>query len=132
MLVSAFQPTKRKGTDAMSGFENYGEEALQIEREMVRKGFALNIDWADEVQLKTLAREALTHGLEQIDSASRSDDITGRAKADFFGLAQLMLKVMEDSAGEGIHTHGGIAWKAFSKALWTEAERLGLVGGHSR
>ena len=112
----------------MTGFENYGDEAVQIEREMVRKGFALDIDWADQAQLRALARDALTHGHEQIDSASRNHDPAGIARAEFFGLAQLMLKVMEQSAGEGGHTHGGPAWKAFGKALWSEAEILGLVG----
>ena len=116
----------------MTGFENYTGEAAQIELEMVRKGIALGIDWADEAQLRALAREALTHGLEQIGLASRSDDFSGRAKADFFGLAQLMLKVMQDSANEGFLTHGGPAWKAFGKALWTEAEVLGLVINRSR
>jgi len=111
----------------MAGFENYGAEAVQIEHEMVRKGIALNIDWSDEAQLRMLAREALVHGHEQISLAARSDDFSGRAKADFFGLAQLMLKVMQDSAAEGFQTHGGPAWKAFGKALWAEAEVLGLV-----
>ncbi|MDD5175312.1 MAG: hypothetical protein PHQ05_02660 [Sterolibacterium sp.] len=111
----------------MPGFENYREEATQIEREMVRKGVVLDIDWTDEVQLRALAREALTHGHQQVDSASRSDPSSNRAKADFFGLAQLMLKVMQESADNGFLTHGGPAWKAFGKALWAEAEVLGLV-----
>lgn len=112
----------------MTGFENYGQEAAQIELEMVRKGIVLDIDWSDEAQLQALAREALTHGREMMASASRLD----RTKAEFFGLAQLMLKVMQQSAGEGFHTHGGPAWKAFGKALWNEAEGLGLVSARGR
>jgi len=116
----------------MADFENYGEEVVQIEREMVRKGYVLNIDWTDETQLRALAREALTHGYELVNFGSHSGTSPDRAKAEFFGLAQLMLKVMQQSAGEGIHTHGGTAWKAFGKALWDEAEDLGLVSTRSR
>jgi hypothetical protein len=31
-----------------------------------------------------------------------------------------MMQIMTDSADEGIHTHGGEAWKSFSKALMHE------------
>jgi hypothetical protein len=31
-----------------------------------------------------------------------------------------MLRTMEESAGIGIESHGGVAWKAFAKALWAE------------
>jgi hypothetical protein len=34
-----------------------------------------------------------------------------------------MLKTMEESAIVGIESHGGPVWKAFSRALWTEANR---------
>lgn len=116
----------------MSGLENYSEEAAQIEHEMVVKGYALNIDWSDEVQLRALAREALSHGRTPMDTASRGHKTVARAKVEFFGLVQLMLKVMQRSAGVGFHTHGGPVWKAFGKALWDEAESLGLVGKGGR
>jgi hypothetical protein len=32
-----------------------------------------------------------------------------------------MLKTMAESADHGLQSHGGEAWKAFAKALWTEA-----------
>ena len=38
-----------------------------------------------------------------------------------FGLANLMLRTMEESAGVGIESHGGPVWKAFGRALWAEA-----------
>lgn len=116
----------------MSGLENYNEEAVQIEHEMVVKGYALDIDWSDEVQLRALAREALTHGRTPGDAGSRGSNTVNRAKVEFFGLVQLMLKVMRNSAGVGFHTHGGPVWKAFGKALWDEAESLGLVGKGGR
>ena len=102
----------------MSGFENYSREALQIEREIVRKGAVLGIDWDDAVQVRELARQALDCRLGQVNCDP--DDPLQRSRIELFGLAQLMLKVMTESAGADIHTHGGTAWKAFALALWTE------------
>jgi excinuclease ABC subunit A len=48
---------------------------------------------------------------------------TPRARLELFGLAQLMLTVMRESADENIDTHGGPAWKAFARALWSEHDR---------
>jgi hypothetical protein len=104
----------------MPAFENYAEEAKRIEQEIVRHGIALGIDWTDDVAVRALAREAL---------ACRSgtgpghplDGPEGRAKLELFGLAQLMLKVMTESADENIETHGGPTWKAFGRALWRES-----------
>jgi len=99
----------------MSGFEDFGRQAQQLEREIVRWGLVLGIDWGDDAQVAALAREAVafqpkTHGLPA--------DPRERARVELFGLAQLMLTVMAQSAGEGIHTHGGPAWKALGRALF--------------
>ena len=48
----------------MSGFENYDESTRAIEREIERKGLILGIDWADAVQVRTLAREAIDHAAD--------------------------------------------------------------------
>jgi hypothetical protein len=102
----------------MSGFENYSREAQQIEQEIERKGAILGIDWEDAVQVRELAREALDC---KVGAASfEPEDQLGRTRFDLFGLAQLMLTVMKDSANDGIHAHGGTAWKAFAHALWDE------------
>ncbi|MCX7164041.1 MAG: hypothetical protein WCI19_01845 [Betaproteobacteria bacterium] len=102
----------------MSGFENYSSEARQLEQEIERKGVILGIDWNDEVQVRELAREALDCKIGQ----TRCDmkDPLDRPRVELFGLAQLMLTVMKESARADIHTHGGPAWKAFAHALWTE------------
>ena len=107
----------------MTGFEDFSRQAAQLEREIVRWGLVLGIDWGDAAQVATLARAAVafrpaTHGLPT--------DPRERARVELFGLAQLMLAVMTESAGEGIHTHGGPAWKALGRALY---EAAGLVGG---
>ncbi|MBI4985478.1 MAG: hypothetical protein HZC24_09085 [Rhodocyclales bacterium] len=101
----------------MPGFENYGREAAEIEREIVRRGLVLGIDWEDAAQVRTLAREALAAR----HVADMPEDLHARAKLELFGLAQLMLTVMRQSADDGMHTHGGAAWKALARALWQEA-----------
>lgn len=102
----------------MSGFENYSREAAQIEHEIETKGIILGIDWNDDVQVRQLAREALDCKLGDIDC--EPDEPLDRARLELFGLAQLMLTVMRESANEDIDTHGGPAWKAFARALWAE------------
>lgn len=107
----------------MSGFENYRREALEIEQEIERKGIALGVDWSDQVQVRALAREALDHGASETHAAAIDNhDRHALTKAELFGLAALMLKTMEQSAQDGMLTHGGPTWKAFGKALWQEQE----------
>lgn len=107
----------------MAGFENYVEDSREIEQEIERKGIALGINWADESQVRLLAKEALDH-LQDDVKLSATDPLNFQllAKVELFGLAGLMLKTMAESANYGIASHGGDAWKAFAKALWTEAE----------
>lgn len=106
----------------MSGYENYGASTREIEHEIERKGIVLGIDWSDEVQVRGLAREALGNLQDTLKTAAANpDDLRLRAKIDLFGLAGIMLKTMEESADNGIQSHGGDAWKAFAKALWAEA-----------
>jgi hypothetical protein len=107
----------------MAGFENYERDTREIEREIERKGIILGIDWQNQVQVRTLAREALEHSADDARLvATKPVDYKLLAKVDLFGLAGLMLKTMEESAGLGIESHGGDAWKAFARALWTEAQ----------
>jgi len=108
----------------MAGFENYVEEAKEIELEIERKGIVLGIDWANDVQVRALAKEALDQSAAEIKlSASSPIDRKFMAKVDLFGLAGVMLKTMEECAGVGFECHGGPAWKAFGKALWAEVEQ---------
>lgn len=110
-------------------FENYHQEAEAIEKEIERKGIALNIDWSDEAQVRALAREALTDaGREASQAASHQEDREALTRAELFGLAALMLKTMEQSAQEGMYTHGGPIWKTFGRALWQEARNLKSPG----
>jgi len=104
----------------MAGFENYALEADQLEREIERKGVALGIDWSNAIEVRLLARDALACRVTSADFSS--DDTEQRTRVELFGLAQLMLKVMEESAGHNIHTHGGAVWKSFAQALWAEHE----------
>ncbi|HNH64850.1 MAG TPA: hypothetical protein PKY43_14660 [Thauera aminoaromatica] len=108
----------------MAGFENYQQEIRRIEDEIEHMGVALGIDWSDEAQVRALAREALDHSQDRIhEAAAHPDDHRLGAKVTLFGLASLMLRTMEESAGVGIESHGGPVWKAFGRALWLEAEQ---------
>ncbi|MGE5470134.1 MAG: hypothetical protein ACM3X0_04990 [Bacteroidota bacterium] len=107
----------------MSGFENYARNASEIEQEIERKGIVLGIDWHDEFQVRSLAREALDHvGANLKLDAGSPVDHRLLAKLELFGLAAIMLRTMEESAEQGFESHGGEAWKAFARALWAEAE----------
>lgn len=114
----------------MAGFENYRETTRKIEDEIEHMGVALGIDWSNEAQVRELAREALDHAQDRIkQAAAHPDDQELSAKVTLFGLAGLMLRTMEESAGVGMESHGGPAWKAFGRALWAEAEqRRGAQG----
>lgn len=105
----------------MAGFENYAREAAEIEREIVRKGLVLGIDWNDEAQVRQLAREALACKNTADNPDCQPNDPRSLARIELFGLAQLMLTVMRQSAEDDMHTHGGPVWKAFARALWRES-----------
>lgn len=108
----------------MASFEHYAADTQEIELEIQRRGIVLGIDWNDEAQVRALAREALSHTPKKSGiSTSAPVDYRLMAKLDLFGLAGLMLKTMEESATDGIESHGGAVWKAFSRALWIEAKQ---------
>ena len=111
----------------MSGFENYFEETRQLELAIERKGIALGIDWNDVAAVDALAQEAIgfNPGAQRLDSHDRQQFM----RFELFGLSQLMLKVMTESASEAIMTHGGAAWKSFARALWrAHLRKSGMVG----
>ncbi len=108
----------------MSAFENYSREAQQLEHEIERKAAILGIDWNDAAQVRDLARQALDCKLGQV--TCESGNLRDRARIELFGLAQLMLTVMRESANDNMLTHGGAVWKVFAHALWAEHQlRLG-------
>ena len=100
----------------MATFEDFADEVRHIEQEIARYGIVLGIDWQDDLAVRRLAREALDFAGHDAPA-----DASGRAKLALFGLAQLMLKVMTESAGEAVEVHGGPVWKAFGRALWQES-----------
>ncbi|MBI4988230.1 MAG: hypothetical protein HZC23_05345 [Rhodocyclales bacterium] len=106
----------------MLGLTPFDKQLGEIEREIVLRGIFLAIDWADEVQVRQLARDALACRMDPSHPECRPTDRTLLARLELFGLAQLMLTLMRQSAQAGIETHGGPVWKAFGRALWLEAE----------
>lgn len=102
----------------MADFENYPQEARQLEIEIERKGIALGIDWENEFEVRRLARDALNfHLARETHFPTEPEE---KARIELFGLAGLMLTVMKESAEDGFQVHGGKAWKAFGRALWRE------------
>jgi hypothetical protein len=113
-------PPERVLLDRLAtGFENYGQEAQRIEQEIIRHGIVLGINWDDPAAVQALAREALA--CHPGEPGCDPDTPMQRAKIELFGLAQLMLTVMAESADADIATHGGTVWKAFGRALWRES-----------
>ncbi len=110
------------GLDNIADVEGFCEErSAELEAEIERMGIVLGIDWTDELQVRELARESLEHAQEAVSQYTHDlGDYRQRAKVTLFGLAAMMMGIMAKSAGKGIHTHGGVAWKAFSKALMIE------------
>ena len=98
------------------------KQAKGIEAEIERMGVALGIDWNDEHQVRALAKESLEHAQEAVTEYEHEhSDYRLKAKVTLFGLAAMMMDIMAKSADQGIHTHGGLAWKSFSKALMRES-----------
>ncbi|KON81357.1 hypothetical protein PA01_06825 [Azoarcus sp. PA01] len=107
----------------MSGFEHFARDALELEREILKRGILLGLDWSDAAAMRQLAREALEGGAEHTNALLRAPDPQLKARGELFALAVLMLRTMTESAETGLHTHGGPAWKAFGRALIEESGR---------
>lgn len=105
----------------MSGFEHFTHDAIALEREILKRGILLGLDWEDAGSMRRLAREALDGGATHTNALLRDPDPQLRAKGQLFALGVLMLRLMQSSAATGVHTHGGVAWKAFGRALIEEA-----------
>lgn len=103
----------------MSQAENHWTEVSQIETELMRHMIAMGLDWHNEAAMIALANECKTFGPDNVKAAYASKDRTRITKAEFFGLASMMLKTMENAANEGRDVHGGEVWKAFGKHLYT-------------
>jgi len=107
----------------MSGFEHFARDAVEVEREILKRGILLGLDWSDTTTMRRLARETLDGGAVHTQALLRDPDPLLKAKGELFAFAVLMLRTMEESAETGLHTHGGTAWKAFGGALFEEARR---------
>lgn len=105
----------------MSGFEHFARDAIELEREILKRGILLGLDWSDKTALRRLAREALDGGAEHTRALLRDPDPQLKARGELFAFGVLMLRTMQESAETGLHTHGGPAWKAFGSALIEEA-----------
>ncbi len=103
--------------------EYWGKQAKDIELQIQRIGVVLGIDWNDEVQVRALANESLNRAKEDVETYINQSDPENyqlKEKITLFALADMMMQIMAKTAVKDIHTHGGPAWKAFSRALMKE------------
>ena len=105
----------------MSGFGHYSRTADELEREILKRGIAIGIDWDDPSRMRDLARRALsctpTCMMKLLRSPQRQDKLTGelfalsqrvpRDEVDMLALAVRVLPL--GGAGMGLRTAGGRA-----------------------
>lgn len=104
----------------MSGFGHYTRTADELEREIVKRGIAIGLNWDDKATLHALARQALSCTPACMMSLLRSPDRRKKLTGELFALSELMFQNMRQSAETGVHAQGGPAWKAFGRALYEE------------
>ncbi len=105
--------------DMVSDVEEYStKKAKEIEVEIERMGVVLGVDWENDSQVLALATESLQRIREDCQEFElHHDDYQLKARMILFALANMMMELMANSAWKGVDTHGGPAWKAFSRAL---------------
>lgn len=103
-------------------FERYTEHAARIAHEIEGHLVALGLDWRDEQQMRTLAREILDVKDPRQAGKAGEDPWQRNARVELHGLVGLMLQTMTESATIGYEVHGGDCWKALARALWAEKE----------
>jgi hypothetical protein len=102
----------------MAGYENYQNQAAEIEKELSWRLQLLHVDWKNDAELELLAREALAFkapGDSITNSASGDSD--GRVRIEVFGLISLMWASIENGANEGQKIEAGDLWHRLSDAL---------------
>lgn len=104
----------------MADLEKLAAEAKQIEAEIVAKGKLVGIDWGNETAVRNLAKQSLASPDATLPIGFSMSSPEGMAKIELLGLAQMVLKVLQQGDGEDLSGLGGPAWSAFAKALWTE------------
>ncbi len=110
----------------MSGFGHYTRTADELEREIVKRGIAIGLDWDDRAALHALARQALSCTPDCMMGLLRSPDRRKKLTGELFALSELMFQNMRQSAETGLETHGGPAWKALGRALYEEYDAGGV------
>lgn len=101
-------------------FEHRTQEAHDISTAIERKIIALGIAKEDRIAMVELAREALNPAkLNEARAKGEAGDRTAQTRYELFGLVELMLKVMAESATEDhIEVSGNAYWKAFARELY--------------
>ncbi|MDR1463364.1 MAG: hypothetical protein LBI68_09570 [Azoarcus sp.] len=101
----------------MSGFGHYERTAAELEDEILTRGVLLGLDWANQIQVRALASEALDCTSGQRLAMLQSLDWRIKAKGELFALSTLMLDIMRQSAQTGVQVPDVGIWKIFARAL---------------
>lgn len=109
----------------MVGFEDYQTQASLICKEVEWRLTLLGVDWHDDAQLRSIAREALAFKGESNFSQFDSRDANQRVRAEVFGFIGLMWVALEEAATLGRSIDAGELWTKLSEALWAEKGEAG-------
>ncbi len=106
--------------------EDRPQDAHDIAIAIERKLIALGITEEDHLAMADLAREALDPAkLNEERVKAAAGDRTALTRFEIFGLAELMLKVMEESAIEDhVTVSGNDYWKVFARELYAQQNRI--------
>lgn len=104
----------------MSELEKLAAEAKNIEAEIIAKGKILGIDWANGSAVRSLAQQSLASHDATLPIGFSMSSPEGMAKIELFGLAQMVLKVVQQGDEEETLALGGPIWSTFAKALLAE------------
>ena len=106
----------------MADLEKLAAEAKQVEAEIVAKGKVVGIDWGNEMAVRNLAKQSLASPDATLPIGFSMSSPEGMAKIELLGLAQMVLKIVQQCGDEDFSKLGGAAWSAFAKALRTESQ----------
>lgn len=103
----------------------------ELEIEMQHRFMALQLDYADPVQVHRFARDMLQN-ITQIKLAAERGDHTARIQVDLFGLAMLMHRTSMEMFGTAYlgqfeqMSRDYKAWPALASAVWQELENRNI------
>jgi hypothetical protein len=94
----------------MADFENFAGTAADIALRIEQKLVALNIDWHDELALRTLANDALCYDKSRTFPGLDHGGVEKLAHMELCGLIALMNQTITEGENNGQEIHGNDVW----------------------